>query len=451
VNAARGKAPFRLTPTRALLFSVAYLLVWALAWLALRPASFATNCWRGGLFVIGLAWVVWLVERAAQRRELGRLEEQAHRRRERGHDWTGAAPEPARTGRTWNPLDPQAWYYGGNAERLKQSLGLLASYSLVFLAAMLLIDGWSFGAVKNYDLPAGGGGDGKAGDAPVMIRQPAVKVKKVVRKKFVINPYSGIVFNAPPIDKFDPKLIELTREEYQVGQGSGEGQGIGVGSGSGAGFGSGTGTGKVTLVRLQYEGGDWDLNFGPGKDQNMLREYQARTRQPTAERTETITAAVLGRTPPRRSPAILIVGGQRNIVLSKSEKAALREYVLEKRGMLLGDNGGSMQFHGAFIGLMREISGVEEVPVPLDDILHRSPYRVPYLPYVSPHGGKIAYGWKVDGRWVGFYHPGDLGDAWADGHAGVPLEIWEACYRLGTNIIYYAHVEKHKWLSSQKP
>ena len=45
---------------------------------------------------------------------------------------------------------------------------------------------------------------------------------------------------------------------------------------------------------------------------------------------------------------------------------------------------------------------------------------------------------------------GDIGDAWADGHAGVKPEIYEYCYQLGTNVINYAHAEYSKWLEARK-
>jgi hypothetical protein len=93
---------------------------------------------------------------------------------------------------------------------------------------------------------------------------------------------------------------------------------------------------------------------------------------------------------------------------------------------------------------------VRPVPIPLDDIIHRVPFQIPYLPYVAPHGGKEALGWFKDGRWICYYHPGDIGDAWADGHAGVTAEIWNACYQLGANVINYAHAEHHKWREAQK-
>jgi hypothetical protein len=76
---------------------------------------------------------------------------------------------------------------------------------------------------------------------------------------------------------------------------------------------------------------------------------------------------------------------------------------------------------------------------------------VPFLPYVSLHGGiKHALGWRIDGRWACYYHPGDIGDAWGDDHSGVPREIWEACYGLGINVMQYANNEYSKWLLSQK-
>ena len=72
------------------------------------------------------------------------------------------------------------------------------------------------------------------------------------------------------------------------------------------------------------------------------------------------------------------------------------------------------------------------------------------LPYVAKHGRSDALGWVVDGRLVAYYHPGDIGDAWADGHSGVPREVWESCYQLGVNVIFYAHAEYNKWLEATK-
>jgi hypothetical protein len=97
----------------------------------------------------------------------------------------------------------------------------------------------------------------------------------------------------------------------------------------------------------------------------------------------------------------------------------------------------------------RVLPDVRPVSVPLDDTIHRIPFAMPSLPYVVPHGGKDALGWSVDGRWLVYYHPGDISDAWADGHAGIPTDIYNACYQLGANVINYGHVEYAKWLQSK--
>ena len=86
------------------------------------------------------------------------------------------------------------------------------------------------------------------------------------------------------------------------------------------------------------------------------------------------------------------------------------------------------------------------VPVPLDDSIHRVPFAIPSIPYVVPHGGKEPLGWSADGRWLVYYHPGDISDAWADGHSGVSAEIYNGCYQLGANVFNYGHVEYSKWL-----
>ena len=119
--------------------------------------------------------------------------------------------------------------------------------------------------------------------------------------------------------------------------------------------------------------------------------------------------------------------------------------------MLFGDNGGSSGWEGQFVSMMKRVlPRVETIDVYLDHQIHRIPYSLPRLPIVAPHGRSNALGWVVDGRLVAYYHPGDIGDAWADGHSGVKREVWESSYQLGVNIIYYAHTEYNKWLERTK-
>ena len=407
------------------------------------------------VFFIGLAWVVWFVERRSKFYQLRQVGPQAARqtvaqgvrgtvksgdtvrpdRQTDGCRQTRSGERPFRSDmrRRWNPLDASAWYYGkAKNQRLNQSITTLVSYSGSFLMVFLLLTSMR-GCQQIYELPSGGG-------EPKTIAQP-IKIQKVIRKKYIVNPYSSILFNERKIDDIKLQLTEITKHAYMLGQGKG----------TGAGFGGGTPRGKVRFIRLEYVGGDWDQDFGVGGDMKMLFEYGIRTGHKIHDKTESRRIVDLRSFPKEKSPPMVYMTGQKNISLSKTEYKVLREYLLDKHGMIFCDNGGSRHFHNQFLSMMsRVLPDVRPVPVPLDDQIHRVPFVIPFLPYVAPHGGKEALGWYKDGRWVCYYHPGDIGDAWSDGHAGVAPEIWEACYQLGTNVIFYAHAEYSRWLDAQE-
>ena len=430
-------------------YTVLYILGWQLAMVvldaAILDAARATVARWGtvGLFAIGLLWIVWGIERAsAHYRNLSSV------RREtpvpsNAPVWNPLNLDASFYAVQWwppapilsylqNPKDPTVLPHNQRSRKLDQSFLALISYSLAFLILSLLFSQLN-GCSEIYEMPAGGGEQKQLAQV--------VKIKKVIRKKYIINPLSSVIFAVPPIDEVQLKLTEITKHAYQVGQGEGKG----------AGFSGGTFRGKVRFIRLEYSGGDWDQDYGVGGDLNMLLEYGIRTQHKVAERTESRTIGQLDNFPLGKSPPLVYMTGQQNISLSNNEIKTLRKYLTEKHGMLFGDNGGSRHFHNQFISMMnRVLPDVKAVPIPLDDVIHRIPYQIPYLPYVAPHGGKEALGWYKDGRWLAYYHPGDIGDAWSDGHAGVNAEIWEACYRIGTNVTFYAHSEYSKWLDAQK-
>jgi len=388
----------------------------------------------GWLYIIPLVWLVaspltWWAWRWDRQRCLF-VDEQRGFLPGTGNGWWHNDINAPRY--NWSPLDQNAWYYGRHSQKLNQSVTALIGYSFSFTAVFLLF-GQIGGCSEIYEMPAGGGEQQQIAQL--------VKVQKVIKRKYVINPFSAILFQVPPIDDIKLQLTELTHHAYKVGYGEGQG----------AGYAGGTQRGKVRFIRLEYSGGDWDQDFGVGADLNMLIEYNVRTQQKVHNKTESRTVGQLKNFPVGKSPPMVYLTGQKSISLSKNEIGILREFLLEKHGMVFGDNGGSGHFHNQFLSMMRRVlPTVDPVPVPLDDVIHRIPYQVPFLPYVAPHGGQVALGWKVDGRWVCYYHPGDIGDAWADGHAGVKPEIYEYCYQLGTNVINYAHAEYSKWLEARK-
>ncbi|MCE9603635.1 MAG: DUF4159 domain-containing protein [Planctomycetia bacterium] len=408
-------------PTRYAKYTLAFPLLWQASVYAADRFEFAivraklADFGLTGLFVVGLVWIIWYVER---------------RWNERFHHGIHLDSTEKRK-RDWNPLHPEAWYYGRHNAKLHQSLAILANYSLLFFLGFMLSSQLG-GCQEIYELPAGGG-------KHQTIAQ-TVKIQKVIKKKFVINPYSSIIMATRPIDDVKLQLVEKTAHKYSIGQGEGDV----------SGYAGGTAMGKTRFIRLEYAGGDWDQDFGIGADLNMLIQFNVRTGQKTADQTESRTISQLDNFPAGKSPPLMYMTGQRSITLSKSEIKTLREYLFDKQGMLFIDNGGSSGFHSQAFAMMRLVAPeIEPVKVPLDDIIHRVPYQIPFLPYVSPHGGRDAWGWKLNGRWVCYYHPGDIGDAWSDGHSGVRTEVWEACYQLGVNVMAYANDEYAKWLMAR--
>ncbi len=245
--------------------------------------------------------------------------------------------------------------------------------------------------------------------------------------------------NPPPTEQTKPELVELAGPTPQVVPREGN---------KGAGFTSGNRRTKVRFNRLRYAGGDWDQDLDLNSDLNMLVWYAANTGHEIAAKPEVLTPGQLASLPIGKSPPMVYMTGQKNISLSLSEVEIMREYLTDKHGMLFADNGGSSAWHSQFFSLMRQVlPDVEPVRVPLDHPIHRS---VPFVPIVAPHGGRIAYGWVIDSRLAVYYHPGDIGDAWADGHAGVPESVYEACYRLGGNVMLYSYTGYSKWLQTRK-
>ena len=380
-----------------------------------------------GLFLIGLGWLIWWVEKSSHRIEQARLNEILSD----GPLLISPASavdayEQRKCRRRWNPLDPNAWYYGRGSRKLKQSMLALMTYGLAFWLSVMLMSQIG-GCGQSYEMPAGGG-------QQKTIAQ-TVKIQKVIRKKYVFNPFSSVKFNTT-IDEVKLQIQEVTAHQYVVG----------YGEGTGAGFAGGTKQGKVRLIRLEYDGGDWNLNFGIGGDNNMLMEYGLLTQQKVADKSESIRVSQLSGFPKDKSPPVIFLTGQRSLSMSNNEIKILREYLIDKHGLLFASSG-SRDFHNQFMALMnRVLPEVRPVPVPLDDSIHRVPFAIPSLPYVVPHGGKEPLGWSTDGRWLAYYHPGDISDAWADGHSGVSAEIYNGCYQLGANVINYGHVEYSKWL-----
>ncbi len=175
VVAARRGRPL----VRGLVVSLAYLPIWQflvfaveegalngpkeLAWLFSLRATLA-QVGTAGLFVIGLAWVIWGVERASRHYAARRRRTDFQSVRAAVH----AGPALAADGRTdrkslprsprriWNPLDTDAWYYGRTSKKLVQSLAAFVVYCLYFFSGLTLFT-LIGGCEERFEMPAGGG------------------------------------------------------------------------------------------------------------------------------------------------------------------------------------------------------------------------------------------------------------------------------------------------------
>ncbi len=283
-----------------------------------------------------------------------------------------------------------------------------------------------------YEIPKGSG-------EPVLEMVRIEHIERIPRDRFVLNPDSAISFYVPKIEDsqvFD-QVDEMTRHQYEALRISA----LGEGGGTEGGWPDGMEDARVRFIRLEYDSGDWDHNMGHGYDYNMLLQFRNLTGFNIAPNTESIRINRLLRFPQGRAPPfVYLTGGMRgSLQLSNSEIQVLRRYCLEMGGMILADNAGG-RFDSQFRSVLRRaFPELPLVEIANDDIIFRRPYIFPQgAPPLWHHSGMRALGMRYRGRWIVFYHQGELSDAWRDGHSGLSPGIAMQAYRLGVNVINYA-------------
>jgi len=315
---------------------------------------------------------------------------------------------------------------GGEDPRFRSSVywSLLLCFMVLVFPTLMRGCGWEdpYGLIK---------GKGE----PVVT---VVKVKKKKKKKkYVVNAWSPYIFAQPKIDdiKILEELDEETADTYVAQTGK---SGLGRGGPGKGGWPEGMENAEVRFIRLKYDGGDWDQNMGQGADYNLLLRFSQFTGFKIASDTEHIEIPRLRRFPKDRAPPFVFLTGKGGISLSSSEASTLRWYCLEEGGCLFIDNGGGT-FHSSVASMVRRVfPGKSLRVIASDDPVFQAPFLFPNgAPPLWHHGGSRAMGIRHNGRWVVFYHPGDLNDAWQTGHSGVSKEVAEQAYRIGINVMYY--------------
>lgn len=313
---------------------------------------------------------------------------------------------------------------------------VLAYHFFILLVLPVLLK--SCYGLDEYTIPKG---DGGGQIAPTQVKK--IKKKKKPKKRLVLNPNSAFIFAMPdiPDEELVQDLDEQTSEQYTATGGT---FGSGKKSGGKPGWPNGMDNGVIRFIRLKYAGGDWDQDMGKGADYNMLIKIKEYAGFNIAPDTEFITVDELENRfrNKKKKPPFVYITGRGGINMTTKEVKQLRKYLLEDGGLLFADNGGG-SFNSSFRNLVKRVlPNHEMVDIANDDIIYQQPFYFPNgAPRLWHHSGDRALGVKNSGRWIVFYHQGDINDAWKTGGSGVSAQQQSEAYKMGANVIAYAFGE----------
>jgi len=291
------------------------------------------------------------------------------------------------------------------------------------------------GSVEPYKVPQGSGN-------PVVAMVKMVKPEKKKKKTLSLRPNSAIIFDQPDLDntEVDQVMEQQTQLTYTASNAAKAGN-IGKGGGDEGGWPEGMDDYKIRFIRLEHSGQGWDDGMNQtNADINFLRAFaQATGFKKIANKGESHSIALLNKYPDDGFPPFVYLTGDSLGRTSSSDIQTVREYCL-KGGMLIAD-AGSAGFHRSFVHFMRQVFPDKPlVDIADDDMIYQLPYAFPNgAPAFWAHGGRRGLGVKHEGRWVVYYHPGDMNDAWKNQeYSKVTPDMRDAAMKLGVNLIYYA-------------
>jgi len=290
--------------------------------------------------------------------------------------------------------------------------------------------------MRPYGIPKG------SGVMAVQVVQVQQQQERQEERRYIFDMDTAISFYVPKIDESEvfEEVAKLTAQTYTV-QETGA---LGDGGGTTGGWPHGMEDARVRFIRLQYGGGSWDQNMGYGADYNMLLAFRQITGFNIWHETESIRIADLRRFPRRRAPPFVYLAGgyQGGMNLSNAEIRTLRHYCLDMGGMIFADNGGG-RFDQDFRSAMRQaFPDLSLVEIPHDDAIFQAPFRFPNgAPPLWHLSGTQAMGIRHRGRWVVFYHQGNMGAAWRDGHSDAAPHVVSQAYQMGINVIAYSFTQ----------
>ncbi len=290
------------------------------------------------------------------------------------------------------------------------------------------------GCVEPYRIPKGSG-------EPAVAMVKMVQPKKQKKKQYVLRPDSAISFHVPDLD--DSKIMQQVDQEtelvYKADPNARAGK-MGRGGGKKGGWPEGMEDGKIRFIRIKHGGPGWDdgMDRVSNADMNFLTEFHKLTGFPIATAPEAHGMGLLKKYEKGFAPPFMYITGDGRIPASQREMKILRDYLYD--GGLLFADAGAPGFDRSFRGFIGQVlPGQRLVKIAHDDPIFQFPYAFPNgAPPLWHHGGYDALGIKYKGRWIVFYHPGDVNDAWKTGHSGMRADLAEGAMNLGVNILYYS-------------
>jgi len=326
------------------------------------------------------------------------------------------------------------WRTHGKDPRARKSFyGSFATHFVIIILIpfLLRLDG----CVEAYKVPQGSG-------EPAVAQVKVVKKKKE-KKKLTLRPNSAIIFDIPDLDdtEVDKLMEEMTQARYEASVNAKAGK-LGKGGGKKGGWPEGMEDYKIRFIRLDHGGDGWDDGMNhTDADINFLHAFAKATGfDRIANKGESHSIALLDKYPDDGFPPFVYVTGNGGMGrTSSNDRKILREYCLNG-GMLIAD-AGSPGFDRSFRRFIGDVFPDKPLlDIADDDMIYQLPYGFPNgAPSFWAHGGTRAQGIKHDGRWIVFYHPGDMNDAWkSPGYSDVTPEMRDAATNLGINLVYYA-------------
>lgn len=326
------------------------------------------------------------------------------------------------------------WRTHGKDPRARKSFyGSFATHFVIIIMIpfLLRLDG----CVEAYRVPQGSG-------EPAVAEVKVVKKKKE-QKKLTLRPNSAIIFDIPDLDdtEVDKLMEEMTQARYEASVNAKAGK-LGQGEGKKGGWPEGSEDYKFRFIRLDHGGKGWDDGMNQtDADINFLHAFAKSTGfDRIANKGESHSIALLDKYPEDGFPPFVYLTGNGGMGRTSSkDHEILREYCLGG-GMLIAD-AGSASFDRSFKDFIRKVFPDKPLlDIADDDMIYQLPYGFPNgAPAFWAHGGTRAKGIKHEGRWVVFYHPGDMNDAWkSPGYSDVTPEMRDAATHLGINLVYYS-------------